>query len=264
MAPDPHKEFIQRGSYAFNPLGIATFVGLRAIDPFLQFQILTHSTALVTKLGLRALPSLGGFGITPLTSLPLPSQLILFMAAGSSIKQIIWALYLSKEEMIPSMAIKVAVFNTVINSINSLLFVTAASSAVLSGPQVPVPFTSETVSLPVAIGAVAYAVGIVAETVAEVQRKRFKDDPANKGKVCNTGLWSWARHANYGAYTIWRAGYSLAAGSWPAAAAVAAFLLGGFVSNSIPELDDYMKGRYSVVWEKYKKDVPYKLFPGIY
>jgi len=34
--------------------------------------------------------------------------------------------------------------------------------------------------------------------------------------------------------------------------------------RSIPEVDDYMDGRYDEQWKKYKKDVPYALLPGVY
>lgn len=261
MASDDHKQFIQRGSYGSNPLGTATFVGLRSLDPILQYQILTHGTAIVSKLGLTALPSLSGLS---LASLPLPSQIILGMAAGSAAKQVFWLLYLSNEEMVPGTAVGVSIYNSLVNSIMSLLLITASSSAVLARPSVAIPFTSRTLSLPIALGTVLYAVGIAAETVAEVQRKRFKDDPANKGKVCAAGLWSWVRHPNYGAYSVWRTGYALAAGSWPAAALVAAWHGYTFVANSIPELDGYMSGRYAEQWWQYKKDVPYLLFPGIF
>ncbi|KAH8912335.1 DUF1295-domain-containing protein [Coniochaeta sp. PMI_546] len=260
MASD-RKKFIQRGSYATNPLGTATFVGLRTLDPLLQYQILTHGTAIVSRLGLTALPSPSASSVA---NLPLPSQILLTMAAGSTLKQVFWLLYLSKETMIPATAIGVSIYNSIVNSLMSLLLVTSASSAVLAGPLVAIPGATQSVSLPIALGTAMYTVGIVAETVAEVQRKRFKDDPANKGKICTTGLWSWARHVNYGAYSIWRTGYALAAGSWPAAALVAAWHGYSFIAQSIPELDSYMKGRYDEQWKQYKKDVPYLLFPGIF
>lgn len=42
-----------------------------------------------------------------------------------------------------------------------------------------------------------FVVGILIETLCEESRKRFKADPANKGKIDDTGLWSIVRHPNY-------------------------------------------------------------------
>ena len=48
------------------------------------------------------------------------------------------------------------------------------------------------------VGGVAILVAaILGEAMADRQMKRFKADQANKGKVCDTGLWSWSRHPNY-------------------------------------------------------------------
>jgi len=45
---------------------------------------------------------------------------------------------------------------------------------------------------------VAILIGAVAgEGVADAQLARFKSNPANKGGVCDIGLWSWSRHPNY-------------------------------------------------------------------
>lgn len=38
---------------------------------------------------------------------------------------------------------------------------------------------------------------IVGEAVADRQLRAFKSDPANKGRVCDAGLWAWSRHPNY-------------------------------------------------------------------
>jgi steroid 5-alpha reductase family enzyme len=46
-------------------------------------------------------------------------------------------------------------------------------------------------------GAVLAAIGIVFETVGDWQLTRFKADPANQGKVLDTGLWRFTRHPNY-------------------------------------------------------------------
>ncbi len=54
------------------------------------------------------------------------------------------------------------------------------------------------------VGLLVWALGITIETVADVQKTRFKADPANKGRFINTGLWSRSRHPNYfGEITLW-------------------------------------------------------------
>jgi len=42
------------------------------------------------------------------------------------------------------------------------------------------------------------------ETLADSQLKAFKEEPENKGKVCDQGLWAWTRHPNYfGEWLVW-------------------------------------------------------------
>lgn len=40
-------------------------------------------------------------------------------------------------------------------------------------------------------------VGIAGEALADFQLKRFRENPANGGRVCDIGLWRWSRHPNY-------------------------------------------------------------------
>src|SRR5580704_3419838 len=47
------------------------------------------------------------------------------------------------------------------------------------------------------LGVVILAFGIAGEALADAQLKRFRTDPANKGRVCDVGLWRWSRHPNY-------------------------------------------------------------------
>jgi steroid 5-alpha reductase family enzyme len=47
------------------------------------------------------------------------------------------------------------------------------------------------------LGALILFVGIAGEAVADAQLKNFRADPANKGRVCDAGLWRWSRHPNY-------------------------------------------------------------------
>jgi steroid 5-alpha reductase family enzyme len=46
-------------------------------------------------------------------------------------------------------------------------------------------------------GLAIFAVALAGETIADRQLARFTADPANRGKVCETGLWRYSRHPNY-------------------------------------------------------------------
>jgi steroid 5-alpha reductase family enzyme len=46
-------------------------------------------------------------------------------------------------------------------------------------------------------GAFVLIAAIFAESVADTQLKQFTSVKANKGKICDAGLWSWSRHPNY-------------------------------------------------------------------
>src|SRR5262245_25046243 len=47
------------------------------------------------------------------------------------------------------------------------------------------------------LGALILLIGIAGEGLADAQLKSFRTDPANKGRVCDVGLWRWSRHPNY-------------------------------------------------------------------
>jgi steroid 5-alpha reductase family enzyme len=54
------------------------------------------------------------------------------------------------------------------------------------------------------VGTALFALGFLCEAVADAQLVRFKADPANRGKVCDIGLWRFSRHPNYfGDATLW-------------------------------------------------------------
>lgn len=53
-------------------------------------------------------------------------------------------------------------------------------------------------------GIAIWATGLAFETIGDWQLARFKEDPANKGKVMDRGLWRFTRHPNYfGDFCIW-------------------------------------------------------------
>jgi steroid 5-alpha reductase family enzyme len=65
------------------------------------------------------------------------------------------------------------------------------------------------------LGILVWLAGIAGEALADSQLKKFKSDSANKGKVCDIGLWGYSRHPNYFfEWLVW-VGYFLFALSAP-------------------------------------------------
>jgi steroid 5-alpha reductase family enzyme len=64
------------------------------------------------------------------------------------------------------------------------------------------------------VGAAIVIFGIAFESVADAQLTRFKADPANAGKVLDSGLWRYTRHPNYfGEFCVWWGFFVIAAGA---------------------------------------------------
>ncbi|KAF2125392.1 hypothetical protein P153DRAFT_370060 [Dothidotthia symphoricarpi CBS 119687] len=255
------RDLISRGDYTSTPAGKAAFFLLRAIEPLLQYSILAYGvgTPLLHRVGLRTLPPglPATTGIAAIDGLGLsPYRLVLLgMSVGSAVKQNLWVTLLSGEPMTVGNAFLVGAFNAVCNSLNTYAFLLSATSASTES-DFPQPS--------LVVGSTLYVVGILTELVAEAQRKRFKMDPKNKGKPYTGGLWQFARHINYGGYTLWRAGYALASGGWAFGAVVGAFFLYDFATRGVPILNEYCEKRYGRDWEKFKRDTKYRLIPFIY
>jgi steroid 5-alpha reductase family enzyme len=47
------------------------------------------------------------------------------------------------------------------------------------------------------VAILVFAVSIGGESLADAQLARFRRDPANRGEVCQVGLWRYSRHPNY-------------------------------------------------------------------
>ncbi|TKA80118.1 hypothetical protein B0A49_01364 [Cryomyces minteri] len=218
---------IQRGVYRPSPLGTGLFLGLRALDPFFQYQILAHGvgSSIIHKLGGQTLPQgpplvtnsfIDQLGLSPYR------LVLLTMAIGSAVKQNYWLVGISNEELPPGTA------------------------------------------TPLLVGTGLYAAGIIIETLSEQQRKWFKQDPANKGRCYQGGLFALSRHINYFGYTLWRTGFAVAAAGWTWGAIIAAFFAYDFNARGIPVLDAYCQKRYGAQWAEYKRNVPYQFVPGVY
>ncbi len=47
------------------------------------------------------------------------------------------------------------------------------------------------------IAVALWLVAVGGETIADRQLRRFRDDPAHRGRTCRAGLWRYSRHPNY-------------------------------------------------------------------
>jgi steroid 5-alpha reductase family enzyme len=116
------------------------------------------------------------------------------------------------------------------------------------------------------LGLVVYGTGFFIESVADYQLVNFKKDPANKGKLMQTGLWEISRHPNYfGESLIWW-GISIYALSLPHGwmtmlSPVIVTLLLRYISG-VPMLEKKYEGRPG--WDEYKSRtapfIPYVKF----
>jgi steroid 5-alpha reductase family enzyme len=54
------------------------------------------------------------------------------------------------------------------------------------------------------VGLAVWVIGFALEAIADLQKSRFRAQPANKGSFINSGLWATSRHPNYfGEITLW-------------------------------------------------------------
>ncbi|KAJ7456921.1 hypothetical protein FB451DRAFT_598351 [Mycena latifolia] len=213
----------------------------------------------LTAVGLRASNLLisAGPGVAGLGPLP---TLLTGMYAVGGLRHAYWVLFTNTYTWTPGTALMVVSYNTVVSAIDTLVAVNALTSA-------PYPILGDFVDCigwKQWAGLALFAIGISMETIAEESRKQFKKDPKNKGKIDDTGLWSFVRHPNYLGYTLWRTGITLATGSLVATGALTMFQIYGFATGGIPEITAHMSKKYGQQWRDYTKRVPSALIPGIW
>jgi steroid 5-alpha reductase family enzyme len=80
------------------------------------------------------------------------------------------------------------------------------------------------------LGVLLWLAGMAFESVGDLQLARFKADPANAGRVLDTGLWRYTRHPNYfGDCLVWWGFFAVAlavpGGAWTAISPVAMTIL---------------------------------------
>lgn len=84
---------------------------------------------------------------------------------------------------------------------------------VVSLPVLAAMVRTSTVTAVLVVGVVVWLVGFSFESVGDAQLARFKADPANKGRILDSGLWRYTRHPNYfGDACVWWGIFIVAAG----------------------------------------------------
>jgi steroid 5-alpha reductase family enzyme len=111
-----------------------------------------------------------------------------------------------------------------------------------------------------AVGVLIALVAIAGESMADGQLSRFARNPANSGKVCDSGLWAWSRHPNYFfEFLYWVALVPIGIGhawGWVALAApLMMFVLLRYVSG-VPPLEQHMLRSRGPAFAAYQQRVP--------
>lgn len=244
---------IQRGNYKWTLAGpLVLSLGRIACIPLQYLIIASHPLQI---LGWPRPPSDGYVELpllpAQLATQPLLSTIFLGMTGMLVVKQNIWLFHTGNEFMGVSFALFGVIADFIYEGITALIFSGAAVNP-LWRPSF------------LYAGAAVHFTAATLELIAEEHRHSFKTNPKNKGRLCTTGLWGVCRHPNFALNVIYGAAYGFAAGGPIAAMLSGGMYLSNFTMNAIKPKEDYMAKKYGQEWEQYKKDVRWKMFPGIY
>ncbi|QPT12957.1 Predicted membrane protein [Serratia rubidaea] len=99
-----------------------------------------------------------------------------------------------------------------------------------------------------------YLVGTCFHFGSDYQKRRFKQDPKNKGRILDVGFWSIARHPNYFGDFLIFVSFGLLAGNWFGIIAPLTNLVQYF-ADAIPKSEKMAEKRYGEAWLDYKRKV---------
>ncbi len=122
-------------------------------------------------------------------------------------------------------------------------------------------FTSE-VSIGVWAGLAVWGIGLLIESLADIQKFTFTQNVANKGKWIESGIWKYSRHPNYfGEILVWTGVYVIAVQALPLGLALTALISPLFIMSlllfvsGIPLLEKAADRRWGArkAYRAYKK-----------
>jgi steroid 5-alpha reductase family enzyme len=146
--------------------------------------------------------------------------------------------------------------------IEELFGVIAACAAYQIGFVLLGGWQSDPISLFDVVGILLFIIGSYINTYSEIQRKRFKDNPNNKGKLYTQGLFQYARHINFFGDVCWVTGWAIITHNlW--SGIIPIMLTLGFILFNIPILSSYLEKKYGVDYLDWIKNTK-KLIPFIY
>lgn len=240
---------VQRGNYAWTlPAPLFLILGRIVCIP-LQHAIISHNPFSIPPPTTNSLDL--SFWPTTFPAPPSPETVFLGMTAVLVLKQSIWAFYISNEAMTLPFAFFGVVADFIYEGLCALVFSLASEN-----PMWRPSFLY--------LGAAVHGCAALLELAAELQRKWFKDDPRNRGRLCTTGLWGVVRHPNYAMNVVYGAAYGFATGGPLFVALPVAMYVGNFVTNAVPSKEVYLEGKYGEQWEKYRRVVRWKLCPRVH
>ena len=120
-----------------------------------------------------------------------------------------------------------------------------------------------TLNLQTLAGSLLFGCGLVYESVADYQLLRFKQNPDNRGRILQTGLWALSRHPNYfGEILVWWGLWLLLAHSGNYLSIISPLCITWLLArvSGVPMLEH--KYRDNPEFQQYAQNTP-SLFPNL-
>jgi protein-S-isoprenylcysteine O-methyltransferase Ste14 len=178
-------------------------------------------------------------------------NMIMIMVTMRVVSQCVFFVFIATYQVPIGIAIGIGIFNLVCDCL-TIIF---ADHGAGKFDQIPHDMLD-------VIAITTFIVGTIFERIPEIQRIRWKSNPANKGKSHQQGLYGWIVHANYFGYVLWRFGMALF-GRSPWLQLITVNNLYTFIFGEIPAQHQRNIEKYGPSFDRYWKKT-WKLIPGIY